>query len=184
MRRNKPRGKRIARKTINYTELPKGRQAVKGLFFQFHDPKVYPDIEPRYDIGEWRRIFIEVGDLTEYQAAEKLLGEDYADPWQEWLRFKRDWPTFARFVEEWKEELKVKLEAEAMKKAIELMNCDTKSVALAAAKFIKQQFEDPSRGRPKKAKEQEPSEIVRKRLETEEEWKRVNNVIKLVTNGD
>lgn len=79
-----------------------GRQGAKSLFE-----------DGTYDIEEFHDTFLELEDPTEYKPALKLVGS-----WREWQRIKRDWKGFNGHIQDWKEELEVKLKS----KAIEQIN--------------------------------------------------------------
>ena len=105
-----------------------------------------------YSLAIFRTIFIETGDIYEYQAALKLVGS-----WQEWLRLKRDWPGFCDHVAGWVAELDIKQKSEA---ALTIVTLSTKDSAagLSAAKWIaeghhgKAVKQTTRVGRPKKSR--------------------------------
>lgn len=68
--------------------------------------KLFKDFNPEgtETLEAWHDIFIEECDPTEYRAAIRLCGS-----WDEWLRFKREWPAFQEiYLNSWLEEVEVK----------------------------------------------------------------------------
>jgi hypothetical protein len=128
-----------------------------------------------YDIEKFHDVFIEMEDLTEYKPALKLVKD-----WREWCRIKRDWPTFGNFVEEWKEEVRVKLTSEALQKIQSMAKGDDPK-ALQASRFIAEagdQRAGAKKGRPSRAdKERAATELARAAGETAEERQRILKVI-------
>lgn len=131
----------------------------------------------RYDISNFHKTFVAIGDMTEYKAALKLVGS-----WQEWERLKRDWATFRSYIQEWKDELEVKLRSDAVEKIIELSSGED-SKALQAAKFLSESGwnKRAGAGRPSKAeKKRAAREIAKLASETKDEEARI---LKLVNGG-
>lgn len=144
-----------------------GRPPVKTRFVQNN-----PDGDLCLD--EFNHVFVECEDLTEYEAAIKLAGS-----WKEWKRWKNNWPTFNDYIEEWKEEILVKLKSQAMKKIQALADSDDKQ-HFAAAKFIVQEEHKKlaGAGRPSKAqKDRAAKQIAQGAAETREEEKRILKVL-------
>jgi hypothetical protein len=141
-----------------------GRKPVKILFE-----------DGTYNLEEFHDLFVELEDLTEYKPALQLVGD-----WRKWNQLKRDWPTFGSFVEEWKEEVRVKLTSEALQK-IQLMAKGNDPKALQASRFIAEagdQRAGAKKGRPSKAdREKAATEIARAAGETAEERQRILKVI-------
>lgn len=91
------------------------------------------------------RKYMEIADPTEYQFALRIFGN-----WDHWKALQRaKW--FQKELEEWREELKVKLESERyheMKSLIE-KNPNTQSAA-SATKWLAERYGEKKRGRPSK----------------------------------
>ena len=139
-----------------------GRQFSKALFG--------PD--GPYDLAEFEKAFMEIGDIYEYQAAVKLVGT-----WTEWQRLKRDWKAFAGYVEKWKAELAVKLRSEAALK-IKAMSEGSEASALTAAKWIAEGHYDKALkrpiGRPRKKKISEAArELAQQERDADKDLERV-----------
>jgi hypothetical protein len=144
-----------------------GRPPVKTRFKQNN-----PDGDLCLD--EFHDVFVACEDLTEYDAAIKLLGS-----WPEWVQFKNNWSRFPLLIEEWKDEILIKLKSQAMKKIQALAASDDKQ-ALQAAKFIVQEEHKKlaGQGRPTKAaKDRAAKEIAKGAAETKEEEKRILRVM-------
>lgn len=87
------------------------RSETKQLFKQFN-PKGTEDLD------EWRKIFVDSGDPTEYAGAEAL-----GFTWKEWTKFKKDWPHFRNvIVKDWLAELEIKIRSGAIKKMVDSMD--------------------------------------------------------------
>lgn len=66
------------------------------------------------DLDEWRKIFVEIEDPMEYEAAIQLVGS-----WTAWERLKTDWPHFKnKILPEWLIELEVRLRSKAILRMI------------------------------------------------------------------
>lgn len=133
-----------------------------------------------YDIDLFHKRFIELEDLTEYDAAMELVGS-----WKEWNRLGRDWPEFRNYIAQWKEELEVKLQSEAIKKVLRFSRGDDQK-ALTSAKFIatKDYNREAGKGRPSKAeRRKEAKQLASDLATTKEEKKRINEALKLVNGG-
>jgi hypothetical protein len=76
---------------------PVGRKPSKTLFKEFDEDGIYT-------LEEFHDVFVECEDITEYEAAIKLVGS-----WTEWERIKRDWPNFQSYITVWKEEINIRL---------------------------------------------------------------------------
>ncbi len=80
-----------------------GRPATRTLFKQFNP-------EGKYDLNIWKEVFLDSNDPTEYIPAIELAGS-----WKEWNRIKAGWGEFRNLLAEWKEELAVKMQSDAVK---------------------------------------------------------------------
>jgi len=115
-----------------------------------------------------RRIYLELGDPTEYAAAMALLGS-----WEHWkvLTTKCKW--FMDEVEKWREELEIKLKSKALKAMIHTAT-EEGSKGTAAAKYIVDKGWIDTRGRPSKKAVQKEARIQnRVRDELEEDFERM-----------
>ena len=151
-------------------EETRGRKPSKALFFGMADD----DSQALYDLEEFARVFVEVEDITEYQAAIKLVGS-----WTEWNRIKRDWPGFVDHIKAWIDEIEVKLRSQAIKKIHQLADSEDRQ-AFQAAKFLatKEYSRTAGSGRATKAmKLEEARAIARSAAETDKEEKRILSVL-------
>ena len=99
-----------------------GRKTTKNAFKEFNP-------EAEHSLEEWRKIFVDIGDLTEYRAAIELVGT-----WRGWQELKAGWQQFRDLIlVEWLEEVEVKLRSENLQKIITCAREDPNSVA---AKWI------------------------------------------------
>lgn len=96
------------------------------------------------------RLYMELGDLTEYQFANK-----YLDGWSQWCKLlEANW--FKPFISRWRTELELKFKAEALQRVIEEARDGGKNT-FSANKFliekgwIDKAAEETRRGRPSKA---------------------------------
>jgi hypothetical protein len=79
------------------------RRPTRKLFKEYH-----PD--GGLSIEDWHRTFVGCADPTEYRAAILLAGS-----WEEWERFKKEWPDFrVSILPAWKAEVEVKLRSDAI----------------------------------------------------------------------
>lgn len=77
----------------------------KADFIEYHETGTL-------SINEWRQIFLDLEDLTEYEFAIQVVGG-----WNEWSKFKLNWPTFRnKILPAWKEELRAKLNSRYFKR--------------------------------------------------------------------
>jgi hypothetical protein len=130
----------------------RGRYLTRALFVEtIHTTSPYT---PTYTLGEWdmtgypsaRKIYLESNDPTEYTAAFSLLGS--LEHWQHLCG--TTW--FAPIVEQWRDEMAVKLRSEATKKVIELTNAYESSSVLAAAKKLLDVLEPSARNATRRNK--------------------------------
>lgn len=122
---------------INEREDGKGRIQAKLLFKQYNK-------DGTEDISEWRRVFVNTLDPTEYEGGIALLGS-----WENWQKFKRNWPSFQTMhLNAWLEEIEIKMKSMALRALI--MQAPT-AAGTAAAKFIVEgKHIDKLVGRPSK----------------------------------
>lgn len=140
----------------------RGMPPTRKLFKQFND-------EGTEDLDEWRKIFVEASDPTEYQAALLLVGS-----WKEWCRFKKDWKAFNDIVDDWVQEVEIKIRSEAIRDLAQ-------SGEASAQKWIAEgRYKQRTAGKPTKAQVERAARIeagIEK--ETDEEVDRVLNVVSI-----
>lgn len=139
----------------------RGRQYAKALFE-----------DGTYDLQEFHDTFLELEDPTEYKAALQLVGT-----WQEWQRLKRDWPTFKSHINEWKEELDVKLKSKAVEQ-INKLAFDKKNYQ--ANKWLAEEgfHKRTGAGRPSKAdRERASRELAEQAAETKADKARILKLV-------
>lgn len=117
------------------------------------------------------RLYIEMSDITEYNFANR-----YFESYQHWLAItSEDW--FKPYIQRWRQELELKIKAEALKEIIAQSASDDPRKRLEASKYIFEKvFNDATKGRP--TKKQIKEEAVRKAQEESiitEDWKRLVN---------
>lgn len=121
----------------------------RGLYCGAKYAEIKERVEAIYSTEEFRKVFLECEDLTEYEPALKLVGD-----WREWERLKRDSQPFRIAVQEWRAELQRKLQSAARRKMLDLAKNGSESAKLQATKWLAAHAEGKSpskRGRPKKA---------------------------------
>lgn len=135
------------------------RRPTRGIFKEFGGDILLDD---------WRKTFVETEDLTEYKGAMALVGD-----WKEWLRFKREWSSFQNIVDEWKEEIEVRLRSRAV---AQLIKASESSVD--AAKWVAEgKFNRRKPGTPTKAEKEREIKIQTKMTDAvEDEIARVLDV--------
>ena len=129
-----------------------GRQAARALFEN-----------GTYDLEKFHKIFIQMEDPTEYKPAMKLVGS-----WVEWNRLKRDWPRFKVYVDEWKEELAIKITSDSIGRLMEV----AKSGNYNSNKWLAEETYSKRKqaGRPSRyEKERAAKEIAEAAAETKKE---------------
>lgn len=143
------RGKLPLAKRVRDT---RGKFLTIGLFLETADPRTR--YAPLYCLGETdtaglpsaRRIYLELCDPTEYQAAMALVGS-----WDHWCYLcGLSW--FKPYVEAWRAELRSKLKSRAVEIAKELARGND-ATALSASKWLHAQLSAKAvGGRPRKNK--------------------------------
>jgi len=121
-----------------------GKRVVLQLFKEFARPDV--KFKPVYTLQEWKDVFLDCRDPSEYSAAMALLGD-----WEHWLEV-RNHALIKPHVEKWQAELEVKLRSEAIQ---QMKNHAKQPGGTAAAKWLADKGyaqEDTKKavGRPKK----------------------------------
>lgn len=156
-----------------------GRFRTTSLFFENCAPgrEKYPavytltDQEGKHGLHSAKKIYMEAEDPTEYQAAMDLVGN-----WKHWQRLcATKW--FKAVVNEWREELEIKLRSKAVKQVIKLAKEDGKDTRMAAKWVATKSWKDKStRGRPSKEEVERQVKIdARIDAETEDDYLRIVN---------
>lgn len=83
-----------------------GKRVITGLFKEFARCDV--KFKPWATLEEWKEVFLECRDPSEYKAAMTIVGN-----WDHWNEI-RNHPTIKPHVDRWHEELAVKLKSEAI----------------------------------------------------------------------
>lgn len=83
-----------------------GKRVVLQLFKEF--ARVDVKFKPVYTLQEWKEVFLECRDPSEYSVAMTLLGD-----WEHWLEV-RNHPVIKPHIDKWHSELEVKLRSEAI----------------------------------------------------------------------
>jgi hypothetical protein len=130
-----------------------GRPRTQSLFYEMRSPK-YPapftlkDKDHKGRVSMYR-LYMEIGDPTEYQQSQTLLGS-----WEHWLRLTNtEW--FKEYITRWRLELKTKFESdryEEMKEVAKTQKGTPQGVQ--ATKWLAERYAPkttPIRGRPSKA---------------------------------
>ena len=143
-----------------------GRPLTQSLFLElgYSDYAVYTLKEYDYPYKgkhypSLKRLFLNEEDPTEYFFAEKhLLG------WQHWKRLC-DNKMIAKHIEEWREELELKIRSQAVKDMMNL--CASESGNFSAARYLaNREWEKRPAGRPSKV-EKEKHLRIEERIEEE-----------------
>lgn len=156
----------------------RGVKPTSALFYELsageHNSLSIADVEPIYSLAEFHKVFLEEADLTEYKAAMRLVGD-----WVEWNRLKRGSSVFRQLVDAWKEEVKQKMLSDAQTRIVELMQNESPTVSLSAAKWLaEQRMEGNGKGRPsKEAIEAQEKKLANAARITEEEFSRVKDFV-------
>ena len=83
-----------------------GKRVILQLFKEF--ARVDVKFKPIYTLQEWKEVFLECRDPSEYSVAMALLGD-----WDHWLEV-RNHPVIKPHIDKWHSELEVKLRSEAI----------------------------------------------------------------------
>jgi hypothetical protein len=122
-----------------------GKPLIVGLFKETA-LKNKKDAAP-FSLADWKKVYLECADPTEYRAAEALTGD-----WQHWL-VVRNHRNLKHIFDFWKEELEMKLKSDAV---MALIEASRQPGGTAAAKYLSEHgYELSVRdkkavGRPKK----------------------------------
>lgn len=138
-------GQVIGREDLKRLKLPRGGQKPSRSLFKQYNP------EGPFDLNDWKQRYVDCCDPTEYKGALELCGS-----WDEWLRFKREWPGFVKIIEEWNNEVEVKIRSEAVMQLVK----KAADGEVNSAKFIaKGEYKPKLMGTPRK-KEQEKEKNI------------------------
>jgi len=83
-----------------------GRSLTIALFKETNDGRT--DIKPTWSLTDWKEVYLELCDPTEWEPAMYLLGS-----WAHWKKIA-DNSAVAPFIAEWRKELKIKLKSVAI----------------------------------------------------------------------
>lgn len=83
-----------------------GRNLTIALFKETNDGRT--DIQPLWSIKDWKEVYLNLSDPTEYSTAIYLIGD-----WDHWTNIAEKSQVRA-YVQEWRKELIVKLRSEAI----------------------------------------------------------------------
>lgn len=115
------------------------RRLSVGLFAETSDT---PHIPPPFTLAEWKKVFLECMDPTDYKPMKRLLNN-----LPHWKLIMEN-QTLSPIIAEWKEEINMRLKSEAVENLRALAT--TKEGACRA--ILNAEWEKKSRGRPAKAK--------------------------------
>ena len=175
-----------------YSNYPEGvRTAVGRMKFSslFAETTNYPDLPALYTLGDqdrWnveetrfyksiRKIYLEIGDPTEYLFAQKVFGS-----WEHWVAL-REKSYMKKHVERWRYELEVRTQAAAVQEVMNQLKSDNKATALAAAKYMAERGWEKKQGRPSKA-DMERKQSLDKEIASQvtDDYKRLVTHLKVV----
>lgn len=150
----------------------KGGYITQGLFIDFRYDETFAiytleDQDKEYKGNLYpslKRLYLEMADPTEYNfACEYLYG------WEHWQRLKAN-KQLEREIEQWQEELEVKIRARGVHAMLEM----TKGSNFNAAKWVADGCWNQKRGRPSKAEKENERKIRERALaEAEEDSARI-----------
>lgn len=115
-----------------------GRRLTAALF---KETSVTPHLPVVFSLEEWRKVYVDIADPTEYRSAMALIGD-----WDHWKMIVEN-QSVKPFIELWRDEVAVKLKSEAFASLRKLSH--TKD---SAAKTIYLGEGGAKRGRPLKEK--------------------------------
>lgn len=117
----------------------------------FKELSVTPHIPTVFSLEQWRKVYVDIADPTDYRAMIALLGD-----WEHWKLIVEN-QTIAPIVTEWRDEVNVKLKSEGIASVRKLSSTkDSAAKILIGNEWDKTQAK---RGRP--SKKQEPAESHR-----------------------
>ena len=120
--------------------------------------------KPVFKLSEWRKVYVDVADPTDYAAALELIGS-----WDRWLALIES-PAFAKEVDKSRLEVEAKLRSEGMKQLMKQARLPTGTAAakwLAEAGFIERDK------RKKKDKQDDEKTLKEAKTKVSEDAKRL-----------
>lgn len=108
-----------------------GRRITSGLFHELNDSGV----TPIFHLADWKKVYVDIADPTEYRTAMALIGD-----WDHWKMLRGN-PIVARYLDEWKAEVEIKLRSHAIVQMVAQSKTDKGTAAarwLAEAGFKEQ----------------------------------------------
>jgi len=135
-----------------------GKRVITGLFKEFGRCDV--KFKPWATLEEWKEVFLDCRDPSEYKAAMALVGN-----WDHWNEI-RNHPTIKPHIDKWHEELAIKLRSEAI---VAMVGHAKQPGGTAAAKWLADKGYaseglKQAVGRPKKEPEGVDSGAIEKRV--------------------
>ena len=132
-----------------------GKFRTHSLFWEYkskktaHLPPVFTLKDNDHTFNEntyisMRRLYLEVGDPSEYNFAMEVLGS-----WAHWKRLVNN-KILRPYIDAWREELELKLRSEAVLAVRTISNDKSSKGRLSAAKWIADRGWEKTRGRPTK----------------------------------
>lgn len=121
-----------------------GKRLTTGLFEELIDDRT--TVVPVFKLSEWRKVYVEVADPTDYNAAAVLIGN-----WDHWLLLA-DNPAFRCHLDTWRKEVEVKLRSMAI---LELVKQSRTPKGTQAARWLAERGWGKRDMRKKGAKEEE-----------------------------
>jgi len=129
----------------------RGHCLTQGLFWEYR----HPDYEPTFCLKEddverqgkmyisMRRLYLEIGDVTEYEFAKQVLGS-----WDHWQKIQKS-SLLMEHINEWRIELEIKLRSQAIG-AMKTVAIEGGDKGISSAKWIAEGKWKGARGRPSK----------------------------------
>ena len=143
------------------------RRPTKSIFKEYNE-------NGTEELADWKTRFVAISDPTEYLGALDLAGS-----WEEWQRFKREWPEFGnKILIDWLAEVEVKIRSESIRNLID-QSLDPKGSA--ASKWLAEgKYKPRQAGRPSNAEITKQAKI-QSRIDDEvsEDIARVSEVVGL-----
>ena len=142
------------------------RRPTKAVFKEFNSGG-------EESLEKWHDTFVEYCDPTEYTPAIELAGS-----WDEWCRFKKEWPEFNNvIVPKWVEEVEIKIRSKAIVDLVNKSKMDSSAARfLAEGKYMPKEV-----GRPSKQKIAREERIKKESVTTVED--EIGRVIAFVSEG-
>lgn len=139
----------------------KSRMRTQSLFYETNYGKPKEGLEPIFTLKDedhkggdtiyrsMRSIYINMGDPTEYDFAMEVLGS-----WRHWKKLL-DNKIIRPYIDQWREELEIKLRAEGVRTLRATANDDTSKSQVTAAKYLADKgWAEKKRGTPSKAEKE------------------------------